>query len=488
MIDGIGEPEVRAGERKTCIYDATALPSQSNEHFFNDCWGGSRGSHKFICDDCNGAFAGSVDAAFVPYTDWIFNAYDEKPSRRPETPKIAFEGEHELGPRGKPRLKAPTVTSTKAGQTLHVQITANSKGEVRRLLEGGDLEAQLGFKLSEEKRKEVLAALRAAEKTAGGIGWQEKPIELDLQGQYRSAAHTALLALKFYAPELLDDPATSALRDFARHGTGSWINFAALQPAPSMLESMTREQLTLYNQVEVVWDRDQGKVYATLTVLGVIRRTVVLVDSYAGPTKILGVIEGVGPDRMFKAYECTNPLAAQVMKPRAALASAPNKKWFQAELHWLLAEVNTAAPIRAAAWQGFAKLQRKHKAVTPAAIEQLKKVLADTVLEATSRSGSEAVATDVEAALAAALEQIRTEYDGADLNTPAVASAIANTLETVLHQFCPKPDAQVTGVKTEIRRCARCGSSSNAVLTKREDGVEELRCDDCQAPVPEPEA
>jgi len=100
MIDGIGEPEARAGERKTCIYDATALPSQSNEHFFNDCWGGNRGSHKFICDDCNGAFAGSVDAAFVPYTDWIFNAYDEKPSRRPETPKIAFEGDqlHHRGP------------------------------------------------------------------------------------------------------------------------------------------------------------------------------------------------------------------------------------------------------------------------------------------------------------------------------------------------------------------------------------------------------
>lgn len=313
----IGEAQIRVSEITQCFYCGTSLPATKKEHIFNSCWGGSHSTTKLICDDCNVFFSQSVDASLSAYVSFVMNAWSFKGERHKRIPEIETEDGFVIGKYGKPRYKEPQIVTEPQldGTEVRTGISFNSKDEAYKFLREGRFDEYFGRSLTSEEQQLLRQAIREAEVEEFARDDPNKfSVSVNLQKQYRSAAHTLLKCMGMYAPEWIKEDKTKSIRDFVRHDVGDWTDFAVdvEQLVPSAVEMMSATPRC--NTAEIYWCRSLGKVVGVLTLLGRIQRSLVLVDNYQGETSgMLYLIEGVHgskkpPRSFFMELDCDLPI------------------------------------------------------------------------------------------------------------------------------------------------------------------------------------
>ena len=284
-------PNIRASELKKCFYCDACLPAKSGEHIFNACWGGSHQTTKLICSDCNGKFS-EIDAALSVYTIPIMNAGAFKGGRRGSIPTIVPEGDYILEPGAKPKLKKPKVKVQPDGS---LEIRLNSKTEAYKwFFDKKEIEAYLESPLTEEAQQHIRQLIKEAELQPEDIGPQPDSANINLQEQYRSAAHTLLKCLGLYEPDWVLDDRTSSVRKFARYNQGDWQQFAVVVNQYVSFAEQIVDILQLgvhHNSAEIYWCSSLKKVIGVVTLLDRVKRAVILAEGYSGADAVLSVVE-----------------------------------------------------------------------------------------------------------------------------------------------------------------------------------------------------
>jgi hypothetical protein len=328
LFKKIGTPKIRAAELEGCLYcgPAARLPSKRAEHLFNACWGGNHQTHRLICDACNAALS-SIDGSFSPITTYVMNAWNFKGRRQKAVPSIPVGNGYMLTPGAKPELLEPLIEVERTEHEESFQLVVHSKREARRLvIPGGELEQRLGRKLTEEQRDEIYDSIRRMSSEGQPIGRVTGRMSLDLQAQYRSAAHTALKGLAMYAPLLVAGEWTAAVRRFARHGTGNWTDFArTVEPRVALSVEVASQHGVKFNALDVYWCREERMIVAVITILGRIKRGVLLCENVEVPDAGFCVFEAVdeaGPPSAF-FWEMSNEMR---QLPFVKVAPAPTRQ------------------------------------------------------------------------------------------------------------------------------------------------------------------
>ena len=295
MFTKFGEAKIRAQEFKQCFYCHASLPATKKEHIFNSCWGGSHSTNKLICNRCNEYYSNSVDSSLSVYTRLVMNAWGFQSERLKQVPEIETAGELIAGKHGKPRLKKPKIIKKTQPDDSSVvtDFSFNSKEEAYKFLKSDKIKTYFGRSLTGEQQRQFRQAISEAQIKESVIEeLQEFSFEVNPQEQYRSAAHTLLKCLGMYAPEQVRDDSMKSIREFARYDKGEWTNFGVEvgQILPSVVEIMNANPRC--NTAEIYWCRCLRKVIGVLTLLGRIRRAVILAEDYPGETSgILYVVE-----------------------------------------------------------------------------------------------------------------------------------------------------------------------------------------------------
>ena len=285
--------DVRPNIEPICIYCKAKLPSKNKEHLFNACWGGMHMSSKLICDKCNAAFS-RIDGCFQPFTDWIMNAHGFSGSRSKRIPEIDMES-HVVSPFGQVVLSGPKIDiSTDAKGTQKIKVVAKTKSELRHVLLDGKLEDLIDRKLTPTDREHLLKAVSEAKTKQCPQDPIKTQVIIDLQSQYRAAAHTILKVLKMYESNLWCDTSTEQLRRFAILGSADFKSFAVNVEPPMSVESLAKKYFNYrINSVEIYWSHCERKVFGILTLLGRIKRALVISETWQGPNAIMVVGESV---------------------------------------------------------------------------------------------------------------------------------------------------------------------------------------------------
>jgi hypothetical protein len=293
MFKSHEELPVRASELQSCFYCSSPLPASKGEHIFNCSWGGSHETKRLICGNCNDSFSRSVDKAFGIYKNIVMNAYSFKGDRDKSIPTIQLEGNYFFDAGGKPKLKKPLVQEETQPDGL-TNISFNSRSEAKRWVESSDAESWLGRPLKQEEKDDLRKIIREAPHQSEYLQQQNASANLDLQGQYRSAAHTILKCLGFFVPEWVCDDKTKQVRQFARYNESDWQLFAVHAEQRLSLADQAVKLLGLgvkHNSVEIYWCSYLRMVIGVVTILNRVKRSVVIAKDYSGPDKILYVFE-----------------------------------------------------------------------------------------------------------------------------------------------------------------------------------------------------
>ncbi len=299
MFHSIKELPVKASQLKLCFYCPSPLPASHKEHIFNACWGGSHKTGQLICDDCNDSFSiEEVDSACSIYTEAIMNAELFKGPYHKSIPTIKLEGDYDLSPGAKQKLKKPLIEEeTQADGSIKYNISFNSKGEAKRWVrDDSDSGAKSLFNksLSQEEQDLLISKISNAEFQSDEPQPQRASAEINLRKHYRSAAHTRLKCLGLFMPDWVNQEKTKKVRQFARYNEGDWQLFAVQAEQYISLATHTVELLELgvkHNSVEIYFCSHLRMVIGVLTILNRIKRSVVIATDYSGSDKILYVFE-----------------------------------------------------------------------------------------------------------------------------------------------------------------------------------------------------
>lgn len=302
MFNRFEELPIKASQLKSCFYCDFPLPALKQEHIFNASWAGSHQTGNLICDKCNESFSKEVDKAFLIYTNAVMNAWSFKGKRHKSIPTVGKEnypldlkGNYFLDAGAKLRLKKPLVEEeTQSDGLARSKISFNSRGEANRWLEGSGAESLLGRPLSQEERDSLRQQIRQAKFRSEDAQPQEASATLDLQKQYRSAAHTILKCLGFFMPDWVCHDQTKQVRQFTRSGEGDWLLFAVEVEQHFSLADQAISLLGLgvnHNSVEIYWSSYLRMVIGVVTILNRVKRAVVISKDYLGTDRVLYVFE-----------------------------------------------------------------------------------------------------------------------------------------------------------------------------------------------------
>ena len=293
MFNCFKELAVRASELKLCFYCSNSLPASNQEHIFNASWAGSHQTKKLICNECNQSFSEGVDEAFLIYTRAIMNAWSFKGKRHQSIPIIRIlEGNYLIEAEAKLKLKEPLVEEeTQPNGQIKLKISFNSSEQAKHWLKDPGAESYFGRALSQEERDEII---RQAKFQSEDAQPQKALANLNLQEQYRSAAHTILKCLGFFIPDLVCHEQTKEVREFSRYDRGDWSLFAVEVEQKFSLADQVVSLLGLgvhHNSVEIYWCSHLRMVIGVVTILNRVKRAVVIAKDYSGPDRILYVFE-----------------------------------------------------------------------------------------------------------------------------------------------------------------------------------------------------
>lgn len=381
----LGEPEIRASELKNCFYCGGSLPATKKEHIFNSCWGGSHKTSRLICDSCNAEFS-KIDSTFSVYTTPIMNTWAFKGERHKEVPKIETKGDYIIEAYNKPKLKIPQFKEeAQPDGSFIMNFSFNSKKEARRwLLDDNKLEAYLGYPPTEDEQQKVRQAIQEAKPQSRDVEPQKLPTKtLNLKAQYRSAAHTLLKCLGLYAPKWVHDSRTSQVREFARYDKGSWWKFAVevnLVEKQISLANQALDKLGVQcNAAEIYWCRSLEKIIGVVTILGRVKRSVLIAEDYNGPDAILTVIEDTygskkPPQPRFVQFNSEIPSLPLL----EILSSPPPWEFFTQELSTLITHLDG---LTAFLWDSIEKIARETPDITTTVLQKYEELFMDFALK-----------------------------------------------------------------------------------------------------------
>lgn len=221
----------REGREGTCPYCGKGrIPSKKKEHIFNASWGGKASSKKLICDSCNARFARTIDLAFKPITDRVQNMWGMAPNRSKKVPEIHIEDGLVIGPYNILHGKGITFDYTEEDHKFNFKISANSKSEIKRFIDNGELETAIGKTLTDKHKEEIKAQLTFTDKqeTEPTYSQPRLKVSIDLKDQYRSAMHTAIKTILLYTPSSLNQFGFKQAIDFIYSGHSDFRDFALL--------------------------------------------------------------------------------------------------------------------------------------------------------------------------------------------------------------------------------------------------------------------
>lgn len=276
-----------------CIYCNGNLPAKNLEHIFNSSWGGTHKTGQIICDTCNSEYGANIDTSFKVYTKYIMNAWEFKGQRHAEVPTIETVEGFTIERGGKPKRKSEVNITKNEDGGFRIQANVGSKGEARKLLikQKDEIEKEIGHELTEEEIENMHHLIRNSESVKEQVGRLEVKEEIRIQDEYRSATHTLIKCLALYDPQTAISGPLKAARDFAHKDVGNWRDFAIeAKPLISVLDQFNSIDVK-YNAVEIYYSKSYGKIFGCLTILGRVKRWVVLSHKYNGPDQILCVRE-----------------------------------------------------------------------------------------------------------------------------------------------------------------------------------------------------
>lgn len=363
----------------TCIYCPAKLPSKSREHLFNACWGGTHKSSKLICDDCNAAFS-RIDGCFRPFTDWIMNAHGFRGSRDKEIPLIHM-GSHNVAPYGRLVQSQPRIDeSTDANGNQRITAAAGSRSEMRSLLLDGQLEKAIGRTLSPANRDFLLKEVARAEIKEYRPDPLTTQVTIDLQSQYRAAAHTILKVLKLYESNLWCDSSTEKLRSFARTGSTPFQDIAVEAQLPMSVADLAKKHFNYRNNsIEIYWSHCERKVFGILTLLGRIKRALVVSESWLGPNAIMVVGESVHAGAKLRPLFWEFPPEADEVPIITVSDDKPTLEQVKNELGDLINESQGWHSIASELGYELSRITSKGGDLTPQKVDRIEHVLSDTL-------------------------------------------------------------------------------------------------------------
>lgn len=283
----------QVGHLVQCIYCTNSLPAKSQEHTFNSCWAGKHTTGQIICDQCNGAFS-AIDHVFAPYTRFIMNAWQFKGERHKEVPVIETESNYTIEKGAKPKRKSEVSMELQEDGKLRIRANVSSKSEARRLIldQKPMIEEKIGRILTDDEIKNILTQIRNINFVQEEVGTLNVDVNLRIHDEYRSAAHTLIKCMALFDPKTSISDHLSAVRDFARYDIGDLNDFAIdAKPVISLPQISSLE--VRYNSSEIYYSRLLGKIIGVVSILGRVKRWVVLSNEYSGPDQILFVMERI---------------------------------------------------------------------------------------------------------------------------------------------------------------------------------------------------
>lgn len=373
MFTQLGIPNIQVSKLQNCFYCGGKLPATEKEHIFNSCWGGSHKTSKLICNSCNEAFS-KIDSAFSIYTNLTMNAHGFKGERHKSVPRIPIGDNYLLDAYGKPKLKSPQINEWKVQPdgSSKSNFCFNSKREARRWFEDpANQEVYFDRRLTGNELDGILQSIKTSEFQSEVLGPQEISLKLNLPYQYRLVAHTLLKCLGFYSPDCVCNNVTNEVRKFARYDQGNWQKFAII--VDQSLYNITAQAVEAFgfrfNMAEIYWCSYLNKIIGVITLLGHIKRSVILADTYHGPDVVLAVVEDThGSKKLHPFFWELDPQIPSI--PLVKIQSySPPIQLFQDEIQRL----TTASPFEGCMASLISNLEKISKDMPQINVPTLKK-------------------------------------------------------------------------------------------------------------------
>lgn len=434
LLDGISvvkDLPFKSGQLTKCIYCTNSLPAQNFEHVFNSCWGGKHSTGQIICNACNASFA-PVDRVFKPYTDFVMNAWQIKGERQKEIPVISTDSNYTIEKGAKPVKISEISLEQQADGGVRVRGNVQSKSEARRLVleRKSEIEASIGRPLNDDDMNHIYAQIRESRTEEEQVGKLVVSASLDFQAEYRSVAHTLIKCITLYNPDTSTSDDFQAVRAFARYDEGDWSTFAIdAEPIVTCSEGIDPNEAR-YNSAEIFYSAWLGKIIGVVTILGRVKRWIVLSHSYKGPDEILFVMERIHGGGKLDSVAFRKKIEMPTISLLNTTLTAPDPEQLTGDL----ARVAQSSISIDAPYVEFIRLSNKlfdkHTVLTKEFLNALTDMLIDYQKTIANVTGNNFNEDDVRKKLwCPGLENLLEKYNGSNLETPEVMKTILRNVE-----------------------------------------------------------
>jgi hypothetical protein len=352
------------------------------------------------------------------------NALGIRGERHPEIPEILGDGGLKLK-RGAVLAKERSeleVSQPEVG-VFKISLEASSKTEARKILLDGDLEKELGKPLSAETREKVMKAIRDSRPRPGKISEIKLSLAMNFQDEYRSIAHTLLKCLGMYEPTFLTDPASEQIRRFARYGDGRWEDFALNVRQNVSPVAMFSRELGNFNGVEIYFSKGAGKIIGVVTILGRLKRAVVL-GRYSGNDGLMLVLERLGSNQL-KGFQIVFPLNFPAVPLIEIESFPPTQNDLIQQFGRIAAQAVSWDATEADLWGKIEKVFNSTPVLNEETIGAFGQVLTESCVRIGRILKSARTETEIREVLEKNLSQLR-NHCGEPTASPAVQQYVAN--------------------------------------------------------------
>jgi hypothetical protein len=249
-----------------------------------------------------------------------------------------------------------------------------------------------------------------------------------------------------YDPGLVQNQITAPIREFARHGKGSWDQFAVIAKQNiSPLSTLRRAYGNLFNAVEIYWCASLEKIVAVVTVLGSITKSVILGECDC-PDAILCVIEpafhgGEVKNIFLQTTEATMPLPLLELQEFPVTMATVTR-----EFEVFAGNTLAVDSVLATFYIGLTRLIEQHPQIRPELIADIRRLIIEFVRGITKGTGRTVSAEQVSAELEAAGFRKLEQQLGTSSTTAEVQTLLGHIVVSALTKFTgadsPPPSAQ----------------------------------------------
>jgi hypothetical protein len=349
-----------------CLYQnfcTETLEGATEEHIFNSSWNGIMGVRDIIGQGCNNEFSSTLDTSFDPFVVRIKNARGLITERKSNPPPVQLVGGAKL------RIHAQLSTT---GSTHSDSFDAISNDD----------------------------------------------FDFDLKMQYRSTGHTCLKALAYYDPKLARSSIFDKTKSFIKNGDGDLNEFAIESTVhetflPTRGQSLRGE----FNHVVLYFSKRLNKVIGMFTLLGVVKRTIVLSDEWDKDECVITVGESVNKGISSRCW--LFPVIDEGLPTIMEVSGLPDENSFKESERVVLKQYVASMSLSYKLTRHLAKLDRDKTLLTGKELEVIKKYAIELYSAALDRTGNTVSEEEIKKKVENSdLNSLLTEYNGKLMDVP----------------------------------------------------------------------